>query len=255
VQAFAFGNPNLGPETAETWTYGVVFTPDWFPVGDLRASIDYYDIEITDVIATVTAQFFLTDCYQNLTPASCARIVRDQSNGQVLSVDTSRSNQDALATQGYDIQVEWSAPIGPGQLTVNELYSILESYALNGLELGGGTAGAIGTALPDYKSVLSVSYNVGDWTLFGRWSYVPEMYSAGVCATYAACDDTPEASYFDASVRWNITDAFSLTANVDNIFDEYPPQTAEGTFSQANTDPQVYRVLGRKFAVSGRYRF
>ena len=41
-----------------------------------------------------------------------------------------------------------------------------------------------------------------------------------------------------------MNDNFTLTLNVDNVFDEYPPQTADGFFSQANTDPQVYRVLG-----------
>jgi outer membrane receptor protein involved in Fe transport len=257
VQSFAFGNPNLGPETAETWTYGVVFQPDWFPVGDFRATVDYYDIEITDVIAALTAQFFLTDCYgANFNATSCARIVRDPVSGQVLSVDTTRSNQGALATSGYDIQLEWSVPVGPGQLTINELYSILDSYTFNGNELGGGTSAAIGGALPDYKSVLSVTYNVGDWTLFGRWTYVPEMYANGVCAAYFACDDTPEASYIDVSARWNVTDNFTLTANVDNLMDDYPPLTPEGVLSgQANTDPQVYRVLGRTFAISGRYRF
>jgi outer membrane receptor protein involved in Fe transport len=255
VQAFAFGNPNLGPESAESLTYGLVFQPDWFPVGDLRATVDFYSIEVTDVIASVGAQFFLTDCYQNLTPASCARVTRDPVTGQVLSVNTTRSNQASLETQGVDIQLEWSMPIGPGQLTINELYSILDSFQFNGNELAGGTSAAIGGALPDFKSVLSLSYNVGNWTLFGRWSYTPSVYSNGVCATYAWCDDAPEASYVDLSARWNITDSFTLTANIDNVFDDYPPQTAEGTFSQANTDPQVYRVLGRSFAISGRYRF
>jgi outer membrane receptor protein involved in Fe transport len=65
----------------------------------------------------------------------------------------------------------------------------------------------------------------------------------------------PEASYVDVSARWNVTDNFTLTANIDNVFDDYPPQTADGLFGQANTDVQVYRVLGRTFAVSGRYRF
>ena len=58
-----------------------------------------------------------------------------------------------------------------------------------------------------------------------------------------------------ASVRWAVTDNFSVTFNVDNLLDELPPQTADGLFSQANTDPQVYDVLGRQFAISGRYRF
>ena len=53
-----------------------------------------------------------------------------------------------------------------------------------------------------------------------------------------------------------ILDAFTLTLNIDNIFDDYPPQTADGAFvgGQANTAPQIYRELGRTYAISGRYR-
>jgi hypothetical protein len=40
------------------------------------------------------------------------------------------------------------------------------------------------------------------------------------------------------------------------VTDETPPQTLDGAFGgQANTDVQVYRVLGRTFSISGRYRF
>lgn len=250
VEAFAFGNPNLDPETSESLTYGVVFTPDWFPIGDLRASVDYYDIEITDVIAAFGAQFFINDCYINGNLASCANVVRDPATGQIDFVNTSRGNQGSLATSGYDIQLEWSVPIGPGQLTVNELYSILESYQINGNEFAGGSSAGIGGALPDYKSVLSVSYAVGDWTLFGRWTYSPETYSFNWANTF-----NPESSYVDLSARWAMTDNFTITANVDNVMDEYPPQTADGLFGQANTDVQNYRVLGRTLSVSGRYRF
>ncbi|MBK6704703.1 MAG: TonB-dependent receptor [Caulobacteraceae bacterium] len=252
VQAFAFGNPNLAPETAESTTYGVVFQPDWFPIGDLRATVDWYEIEITDVIAAFGAQFFLNDCYQNQTPTSCARVTRNPTTGQVFSVNTTRANQGTFATEGVDIQLEWSVPIGPGQLTINELYSILDSFQFNGNEFAGTSTAAIGGALPEYKSVLSVSYNVGDWTLFGRWSYVPELDESAV---FGVPSMTPEASYIDLSARWNVTDNFTLTGVIDNVMDEYPPQTFGGLFSQANTDPQVYRVLGRSFAISGRYRF
>ncbi|MBK6705930.1 MAG: TonB-dependent receptor [Caulobacteraceae bacterium] len=251
TQSFAFGNPNLSPENAESTTYGVVFQPDWFPIGDLRATVDWYEIEITNVISSLSAQFFLNSCYTAQNLASCARVTRNTVTGQVLSVNTTRSNQGSLATEGIDVQLEWSVPIGPGHLTINELYSILDSYRFNGTELAGTSTAAIGGALPDYKSVLSVSYNVGDWTLFGRWSYVPEMTDPA----FATLNRTPEASYFDVSARWNVTDNFTLTANIDNLMDEYPPQTLGGLFSQANTDPQTYRVLGRSLAISGRYRF
>lgn len=252
VQAFAFGNPNLAPETATSTTYGFVFQPDWFPVGDFRATVDWYDIEISDVIAAFGAQFFINDCYINQNLTSCARIVRTPATGQIFSVNTTRANQGTLATSGIDIQLEWSVPIGPGQLTINELYSILDSFEINGNDFAGTSTAAIGGALPDYKSVLSVTYNVGDWTLFGRWSYVPELDESGV---FSVPHMTPAASYVDLAVRWNLTDNFTLTGNIDNVMDDYPPQTFGGLFSQANTDPQVYRVLGRSFSISGRYRF
>ncbi|OQW55563.1 MAG: hypothetical protein A4S17_05925 [Proteobacteria bacterium HN_bin10] len=260
VEAFAFGQPDLRPETAETLTYGFVFQPDWFPIGDLRATVDYYEIEITDIIAALSAQSYLNACYGVTTvgnvpdPVACARVIRDPVTGQVDFVNTGRANQGTLATEGYDIQLEWSLPIGPGQLTINELYSIIESYEFNGFDFVGTSTASIGGTIPEYKSVLSVSYNVGDWTLFGRWTYTPETFGT-FHGLAGSIDINPEASYFDASVRWNMTDSFTLTANIDNVMDEGPPQTPSGTVAQSNTDVQVYRVLGRTFSISGRYRF
>src|SRR5262249_23731226 len=146
-------------------------------IGDFRATVDYYNVDITNVIASFGAQFFLNQCY-NATPdpAACARIVRDATTGQVFSVNTTIGNQGNLSTKGWDIQLEWSLPIGPGQFTVNELYSIIDSFNINGSEYAGKSfVGATGAAVPDYKSVLSLTYNVGDWTVFGRWSYTPEV--------------------------------------------------------------------------------
>lgn len=276
VQVFSFGNPNLAPETAESLTYGIVFQPEWFPIGDIRATVDYYDIEISDAIVPLTAGFVLNDCFVSNNPASCARLNRNPADGQFqgigYGVNTTVSNQAILATSGVDIQLEWSIPVGPGQLTINELYQLLDSYQITTTattEFAGTSSAGIGSVFPDYKSVLSLSYAIGDWTLFGRWTYTSEVSSAstngfGPCllASGASCGPgtalatiSPAASYIDVSARWNVTDNFTLTANIDNLMDDYPPQTADGYTGQANTDPQVYRVFGRTFAISGRYRF
>ncbi len=122
-----------------------MFQPDWFPIGDLRATVDWYEIEITDVIAAFGAQFFLNDCYRNqANPPSCARITRNAGDGPGLLGQHDRGNQGTFATEGVDIQLEWSVPIGPGQLTVNELYSILDSFQFNGNEFAGTSTAAIG---------------------------------------------------------------------------------------------------------------
>src|SRR5262249_12568983 len=178
VQGFAFGNPNLQPETADTYTVGLVFQPDWFPLGDLRATVDYYNVKISNVIAALGTTYFINDCYVNGNVAGgCARIVRDPTTGQIISVNTTRSNQASLDTSGVDVQVEWALPLGPGQLTLNELYSYLDSFKFNGAEFRGTSSAAIDGSTPDYKSVFSATYTLGDWTFFTRWTYSPEVRS------------------------------------------------------------------------------
>ncbi len=275
VEQFSFGNPSLDPETAKTLTFGAVFQPDWWPVGDFRATVDYYDIEIDDVIIPLNAPFWINQCYGNLNPAdpACARIVRDPVTGQIDFVNTTIGNVATLETSGIDIQAEWTVNLEdtflgiPGRLRVNELLSLVDDWSLNGNDFSGTSTGAIGGALFHWKSVLSIYYMVGDWTAFVRWSYVPELCDTtfAVSTTDSACAgtfgvndfgvDTPAASYVDASVRWNVTDNFQVTGFIGNLFDEDTPQTVGGIFSQANTDPQVYRLLGRTFSVSAKFRF
>ncbi|NEX91478.1 TonB-dependent receptor [Caulobacter sp. 17J65-9] len=257
VEAFAFGNPGLKPETAETLTLGAVFQPDWFPLGDFRATVDYYDIEIKDAVQSLGAQYWINQCYSSTTPganaAACARVVRDPVTGQLDFVNTTRDNVGSYHTKGWDIQAEWSLDMEDvgmkGRLRLNELLSLIDSYKIGDTEYVGYTFASIGGALPEWKSAFSAYYMIGDWTLFGRWSYVPTMTSASFG------NEQPEASYIDMSARWDMTDNFQVTAFVGNVFDEKAPQTTEGLFSQANTDPQVYRVLGRTFSISGKVRF
>jgi len=258
VEAFAFGNPNLQPENAETFTAGFVLQPDFFPLGDFKATVDYYDIEITDVIASFGAGFFINDCYSNGVAASCARVVRDPGTGDIDFVNTTRGNQGTFATNGIDVQLEWTldmADIGlPGRLRVSELASFVDSFTFNGAEFVGTTNAGIGGATFDFKNTLTAFYDVEDWTFMTRWSYLPELVDDPGFG-FVEVPVQPEASYVDMSARWNMTDTITLSAFVGNVLDEAPPQTLNGVFSQANTDPQVYRVLGRTFSLNARMRF
>src|SRR5262249_24915549 len=156
-------------------------------------------------------------------PNACARISRNPTTGQVDSVDVSVENLSQLRQAGYDIQAEWSVPLVPGQLTLNELYSHTNEFIINGSDFtgygfGGIGGGPFGGVAPEQKSVFSVTYALGDWTFLGRWTWAPGFKDAAFGET------TPDASYVDLSARWNVTDNFSVTGVIDNIFDDYPPQ-------------------------------
>ncbi len=47
------------------------FQPDWFPLGDFRATVDYYHIEITDIIASFSAQFYIDALLGAVAGRSC----------------------------------------------------------------------------------------------------------------------------------------------------------------------------------------
>jgi iron complex outermembrane recepter protein len=61
VAALASGNPNLHPETAYEWTYGVVITPGkwWSPLQGLTISADFFHIDIRGVTVQLDPQFLI----------------------------------------------------------------------------------------------------------------------------------------------------------------------------------------------------
>lgn len=65
--------------------------------------------------------------------------------------------------------------------------------------------------------------------------------------------------WFDLTLRFNITDNFSMTASVQNLLDKDPPVVGSSigstTFNSGNTYPSTYEALGRRYAVSARVRF
>ena len=265
TEAFAFGNPNLKPESAKTFTIGAVFQPDFFPIGNLRATVDYYDIEITDIIASLGVGYWIEQCYDSLslTSAACQRVQRDTVTGQMDFVNTSRTNGGFYRTKGVDTQIDWSLNLEdyglPGRLRVNELFTYVDELNFDGDDSVGYGYSSIGGANFDWKSVLSVTYDIADWTIFARWSHTPELKDPVFTNAF---DDTeykmPSASYVDLSARWNVTDDFQLTAFIGNLFDEQAPQTPIGVYNgQANTDTQLYYpgLLGRTFSISARARF
>ena len=263
VQALSFGNTNLSPETAETTTFGLVLQTgnDWFGIGNLRASVDKYDIDIAHYITTLGTDFYLNDCFTNGVTASCDRIVRNPLTGQIDHINTTRSNDGSLVTSGIDFQLDYRLDLEDigltGVLTINELYSVLDSFVFDsdagdgipGDDVSGGVSSGIGGAFPEWKSVLSGTYTLDDWTLFSRWSYNPSMVSLNFGPHFDGSPHTsPEASYVDIAARYNATDWMSVTISVSNVADEGAPITLDGIFyGQGNTDPQVYDVIGRSW--------
>jgi outer membrane receptor protein involved in Fe transport len=57
VEDRVIGNPNLHPEVAYEWTYGIVYSPKW--VKGLTLSADWWHIDMRDIVSAVGAQFLI----------------------------------------------------------------------------------------------------------------------------------------------------------------------------------------------------
>ena len=264
VQAFAFGNPNLSPETGETFTAGAVFEPDFLPVGQFRMTADYFDIELTDAIVSRGAGTILNSCYSNLggtaqSAFDCQQIIRDPATGQVVSVNTTLTNSIAVTQiTGWDVQADYQMDVdevfkgAPGAIGLNLLLTLADKWDTGGSDIVGTTGAGIGGATPDYKTATTVDYTLDDWMFQVRHNYVPALEQQ-----FFTTQDAPELSNWDAAVSWDVSDRFRVVGTVSNLTNEFPPQTPTGTIDQGNTDAALYApwVIGRTFSLQARLKF
>jgi outer membrane receptor protein involved in Fe transport len=163
-----------------------------------------------------------------------------------------------------DLQVDWSIETGPGRLGANLYLTHVQTWKYS--DPSGGTieyAGTIGgggvsRALPEWKSLLSLSYGWENVQLFARWQYIDGMTDAVYRNSLVYPDfEVPSRNYLDLGARITFAQGTlaGLTARlgVDNATDTDPPVFP--SYSQANTDPAVYDVLGRRYYLSLGYHF
>jgi len=57
IEERVIGNPNLHPEVAYEWTYGMVYSPKW--IKGLTLSADWWHIDMRDIVSALGAQFLI----------------------------------------------------------------------------------------------------------------------------------------------------------------------------------------------------
>ncbi|MDO8379226.1 TonB-dependent receptor domain-containing protein [Phenylobacterium sp.] len=277
VEITGGGNPNLTEETADSVTAGVV----WSPAVDARflrrfsVSLDYYKIEAADVVGTIGVPTILSSCFNAdgsnpaLTNANfyCQQFSR-LASGNITGVSQTQVNLASVKTTGLDAQVDWSfdladlgLPQDAGALAFNLMVSRLDSFRRQARPNAAfvdfaGTIGAdlSGGALPEWKSVLSGSWTVGPVKATLRWRHMAAMTDARSVPTFSpTAVNTPGYDVYDLSGAWKIDDRVTLRAGINNLEDKDPPYFT--SYSNSNTDPSAFDILGRRVFVGINARF
>ena len=222
------GNPDLKPESADSFTAGfVVSSPFETPLLQrLSFSIDYWSIDIEDVIAAVAATTIVQRCYNrdNANPTFdlnndwCTQFNRDPNNGGVIQLQQLQRNQASYETSGIDLTTDWGFDIGEGNMNFRLVGTWLEKFeqqtsVADPVNDYMGTIGSTtGTATPKWKGSLISSYSREN--LQGQLAvrYIDNMVHGLTVTGSSPLTNTgvPETWYIDMSARYDIMENVTL---------------------------------------------
>ena len=162
------GQPNLRPEVAYGWNYGVVWTPKF--LHGLTVSVDYYHIDLRDRTNFIDPQFIVNENFFN--GRFPGQVVRDPATGEIILIRDLIQNISRTITEGIDYEAIYSLDtslfgrgnFGTFTFTLNGNYLSRYVAAINvgdrELEYAGQNTGFAGY-LPHNRLYGSLFYDVG----------------------------------------------------------------------------------------------
>jgi iron complex outermembrane receptor protein len=249
------GNPDLKPEKSKQGTLGFA----WAPVSDVTLSLDYWRVDLTDRIRTLTIGD-LRNNYGLFTD----RFVRD-ATGNVSVVRAGWVNAAGSSTKGIDwgatgsfnaMGSKWIAAVN-GTHMLSHMESPLENLPMAEYV---GTFGTRTLYLRN-KFTSSLTWNEGSWssTLTGTYKSGYQDQNLTNRATMPATANTDVDSYttFGLSATYKGIKNASFTVGIRNLLDVKPPFTHHDVddVAGAGWDPRVADPFGRTLTVSMKYDF
>lgn len=290
-QAFLrlLSNPELKPEEAKNYNFGVVYSPKG--IKGLNIELNYFIIEQEQIAGTVDEVDILQDVETNGATSQYADRVRinsfngsaitapgqisaafDEAGGSMTRVFVTNYAENFVAAKqdGIDATIDYvfDVPnVGKFDVLLNGLwfnrFSVEdESYVgeTNGRSaLNGGT-------IPRWRGNLRTEFTRGNLLLGASIDHIPSLVdpTASEDETDVGADRHVEAwTSVDFYIGYNFkgregwtryVDGLSVRVGVNNAFDEGVPM-AGSSWTDANADTATYGPWGRVFYVTARYKF
>lgn len=251
------GNPTLTPETSESFTFSTVLRPRMVP--NLSLVLDYYEIEVKDVIVTPSGQFLADDCVSagpTLNAATCQFVFRNNPNSNspfdnfrvggpdgdpIGGFILAPVNRAKLQTRGLDFQVNYRIDaeemfgwnIGTFDYSLSGLWLIEQKNFLDPTNPAAFTDSTTSVFFPRLEGISRLTWSPNtrlslSWTL--DWLGSQDLLKARDVLATGNVDTRPTdwwttGNFFrnDFSVRYRVTDDVTVRAGVTNAFDAEPP--------------------------------
>ena len=254
VNSIYGGNPDLGPETADTYTFGLVIDA----TDNMQLSFDYWNIKIEDVIDRVAVVDIFEECafYNSL----CSRIHRTDTGSLWRGdgyVDATNINFGEAHHSGIDAAFAWSVDALGGSFRTNLVGTYVlkreTTFTPNDEATSVDCAGLINARCfpsPKWRHTASVAYDSHSfWAVTARWRFLGKVkyeraFQAGPPDLIAG-DNLGGQSYFDLNAVFRFMGTHDVVLGVNNILDKEPPLVGGSLSTNGNTIAGFYPTLGR----------
>jgi len=277
---FNSGNVNLQQEEGTSFTAGILFNADWYDwLTPFSISIDYFNIEIEDIIANLGRATSLSECYVNsggvydANSAYCQSIVRFESGtsqvGAMRELNSQTQNLGMFKTSGVDVQASYTFDLNEfpltrnfggdwGTLVASVKYQNLIEYKQSPLAGAELVESRGRTGLSENKAQVDLLYRRDALTVSWQTQFIGEScyFDLDDCADDGISGYIGLKTFSDLQVRYKVTPDATVFAGVDNIFDEYV-YIGQGYDQPTGwtTEPAIYDGLGRRYVVGARMSF
>lgn len=273
ISGFNSGNPNLEEEEADSYTGSVVIAPTGIDfLRNFVLRVDYYKIDVANVITAQPRQFTLDQCFRLNVASSCALVTRRaaatavNSAGSIDLINAPAFNGGQLSTEGVDFILTYRSSLEglglPGSVNARLAYTHVIENTL--IPIPGAdpdpAAGEIGTAQDRFTANLGWTLDNISWSFTGTYIGASAVDDQLLLAYDLQPFDiiVPEEFYLDSQIRFSASDNFDFYLGVDNLLDNDAPNILSGVtgnITGTDTAADVYDVFGRRFYAGVTMRF
>jgi len=258
------GNLNLGPETAEQYSAGIVITPA--PL--FSASVDFWSIAVDNTIAELT----LRQLIENAALFPDRFIRNPPGTGDIVAIDRRWINAGARRTQGLEIMLRGAIDGLGGRLAagLDGTYLLKKKEKLTQDSPYTGSLIGVFTFTGDlglrWKHNAFISYTNNDFNITftqlfrnGYRNFALPGIASGAITRPDYNERVSNYIIYNLSLSYGgLAPGFRVSAGVKNLFDRDPPFaiTYDGnTGAGSSWEPRVADPRGRSFTFAAEVKF
>jgi outer membrane receptor protein involved in Fe transport len=241
------GNPNLKPETSNSFTIGAVVNPNF--ARNFDVTVDYWNINIADVITTVSPTDTMNFCVDlpSIDNVFCRNIQRDPTTKKLTFISSQLVNAAKLKANGVDIGARYKVYLGEGQISFNVKGTYLlgrQTQSIAG-QPSSIVKAAGGYTDPRFRGSLQIAYDLDRFAVSLETTFISaSKYDPNKPDGYYEVNHVPAYVYNNVFVSHQITPDFNIGFGVRNIANTKPPML-----------PDLYSGANGRYDTMGRYLF